>query len=87
MLWLKGLWTAFKGSALAVTAAKWAAVALAVLLVLFKVRQSGRSDARREMAEEIVKRGQVANEARSEVRNAADRGKPPPERVRKFYVD
>lgn len=87
MGFILGAWAALKKLPWFAAALKWGAVALGVLLVLLKIRQTGKDAARREMAEEIVKRGQVANEARTEVRNAADRGKPPPERVRKFYVD
>jgi len=87
MIWLQGLWATIKASSWAITAMKWGAVALGILLVIFKVRQTGKDAARKEMAETIVKRGQAANEARTDVRDAADRGKPPPERVRKFYID
>ena len=87
MPFLTGLWATIKASSWALTAAKWGAIALGVLLVAFKVRQAGRDSAAREMAETIVKRTEKANEAENEVRAAADRGQPPPKRVRKFYVD
>ena len=87
ILWLKGAWLAFKGSALAVQAVKWGAIALGVLLVVLKVRQSGRDSATREMAETIVRRSTEANNARNEVRDAHERGKPPPKKVDKFYID
>lgn len=84
---LLGAWGAAKKLPYFGAVIKWGAVALGVLLVLLKVRQTGKDAVRREMAEEIVKRGSIANEARTEVRDAADRGKPPPEKVRKFYID
>lgn len=84
---IAGAWAWLKGLPWFAAALKWAAVALGVLLVLLKVRQAGRDSVRREMAEEIVKRAEKANAAENEVRDAAARGKPPPERVRKFYLD
>jgi uncharacterized membrane protein YdjX (TVP38/TMEM64 family) len=86
-LFLKAAWASVKASPMLGAALKYGAIALGVLLVFLKVRQAGKDSARREMAEEIVDRGRIANEARTEVRNAADRGKPPPRKVDKFYID
>jgi hypothetical protein len=87
MLWLTATWAALKKLPYFAAVLKYGAIALGVLLVFLKVRQAGKDSARREMAETIVERGRIANEARTEVRNAADRGKPPPRKVDKFYID
>lgn len=89
--WLKGIWTIVRASSWMASAIKIGGLVvaglLAILVVLGKARQAGRDAERVRNADATIKRVEKANEAEREVRDAADRGKRPPERVRKFYID
>ena len=89
--WFKGIWAVVKASSWMAAAIKIGALVVAglvtIALVLGRAKRAGRDEERARNAEATIKRVEKANAAENEVRGAADRGEPPPKRVRKFYID
>lgn len=72
MIWLIALWSRISSSPLAMAVLKFAGIALAVFLVLMKVKQDGKEEARLEALEERIKANEIGNKIEDDVRNMPD---------------